>query len=210
MSAGLTMRAAVVAVALIAMLGLTRRAPATSSDPIVLESVPLRLTPWVGKDAPPLSSEDASLLAADGFLHRYYTDPRGTIEMDVAYYRRPRVGANMHSPLTCLPGNGWQIVETRTTSVATPMGHWPARELLVQRDAAGYALTYWFQSGSRIVADEFAARWYLLADALRWQPNGAGLVRVMMPVERGGVDERAILAEFSARLMPAVANKLQE
>jgi EpsI family protein len=208
MTAGMSLRAAIVAVALIAMLGLTRRAPATGSDPLALDSVPLRLTPWVGKEGPPLSAEDAGVLAPDGYLHRYYMDPRGTIEMEVTYYRRPRVGANMHSPLNCLPGNGWRIVESRTSRLVTPIGPWPTRELLVQRDASRYALTYWFQSRSRIVADDFAARWYVLADALRWQPTGAGLVRVMMPAARDGAEERTILAEFSARFMPALASRL--
>jgi EpsI family protein len=210
MTAALSLRAAVVAVALIAMLGLTRHAPPTASDPVVLDTVPLRLASWVGQDAPPLSSDDAGILAADGYLHRYYTDPRGTIEMEVSYYRRPRVGANMHSPLNCLPGNGWRIVDSRTSRLATPIGDWPTRELLVQRDAVRYALTYWYQSRSRIVADEFAARWYVLADALRWRGSGAGLVRVMMPAARDGVEERTILADFSARFMPALASQLDE
>jgi EpsI family protein len=210
MTVGLSVRAAIVAVALIAMLGLARRAPSTSGDPVVLDTVPMRLASWVGQEAPPLAPDDADILAADGYLHRYYTDPRGTIEMEVAYYVRPRVGANMHSPLNCLPGNGWRIVESRTSRLATPIGQWPTRELLVQRDESRYALTYWFQSRSRVVADEFAARWYVLADALRWQPTGAGLVRVMMPAAGDGAKERTILADFSARFMPALASQLDD
>ena len=210
MTAGLSLRAAVVAIALIAMLGLTRRTAPTASDPVVLDTVPLRLTPWLGTEAPAIAPNDASVLAADGYLHRYYTDPRGTIEMEVAYYRRPRVGSNMHSPLNCLPGNGWRIVESRTPTLKTPVGEWPIRELVVERQANRYALTYWFQNRSRVVADEFAARWYVLADAVRWRPAGAGLVRVMMPVAGNGEGERTILAEFSSRFMPVLASRLND
>ena len=99
--------------------------------------------------------------------------------MDIAYYGQPRVGANMHSPLNCLPGNGWEMTRrVRAQSCRPRSARWTIRELTVAREGDRYALTYWFQSRHRIVADELSARLHLLGDALRRRPADAGLARV--------------------------------
>ena len=207
MTAGLSVRAGLIAVAFMAMLALARSAPATGGAPIVLDSLTGHIGEWVATGASELPADQATILAADGYLHRFYEGPRGTIEMEVSYYARPRVGANMHSPLNCLPGNGWKIVDARTTTLMTRAGQWPARELIVERGQSRYALTYWYQSRSRVVADEFAARFYVLFDALRRRPTDAGLVRVMMPAEDDGTAARAQLAQFATVLIPELASK---
>lgn len=174
-----------------------------------LESIPLRLAAWVGQPAPPLAPDLAKILAADTYVHRYYRDTAGTIEMDVAYYAQPRVGANMHSPLNCLPGNGWTMENPQSRRIDTPVGAWDVREIAVSRGASRFAMTYWFQSRQRVVGDEFAARLHLLGDALRRQPTDASLVRVMMP-SRGALDaEHATLATFAAQLIPEIATRLR-
>ena len=174
-----------------------------------LASLPFALESWTGEPAPPLSAEEARVLAADQYVRRYYRSGAGVVEMDVSYYSRPRVGSSMHSPLNCLPGNGWAVADVKTRPLATAAGTWDIRELIVERGASRYALSYWFQSRDRIIADEFAARFYLLADAVRRRPTDAGLVRVMMPVAGAGTSEQATLAAFASNLIPELAARFQ-
>lgn len=210
MGAPARVRTAALAGAFMVTLIVTRLAtvPVAATLP-ELDRLATTLGPWVGTPAPPLDPEVARTLAADRYVHRYYTGPGGTIEMDVAYYAQPRVGANMHSPLNCLPGTGWQMVDISETDVATAVGRWQVRDTIVERHGARYAMAYWFQSDHRVVADEFAARVRLLGDALQRRRTDAGLVRVIMPVQGDAAAERAVLTVFATLLIPEVNARLQ-
>ena len=208
-TAHLRFRYAVIAAALAATYIVTHAStPAMPTQPPSLASLPFAFSDWMGIDAPPLEPEVAQVLAADQYVRRYYRSGAGEIEMDLAYYSQPRVGTTMHSPLNCLPGNGWEVASVSTRPLTTAVGTWGVRELIVQRGTAKYALTYWFQTRNRIVADEFSARFHVLGDALRRRPTDAGLVRVMMPAAGTGVAERTTLAAFATQLIPEVAARL--
>jgi EpsI family protein len=201
-------RAAIVAAAFAATYLFTHvSAPAASVAPPSFAGLPLELAPWTGAPAPALDPDVAELLAADEYVRRYYTGPQGTLEMDISYYTQPRVGTTMHSPLNCLPGNGWEVTSVNTRQLATSVGVVAVRELTVQRGQTKYALTYWVQSRDRIIADEFSARFHLLGDAIRRRPTDASLVRVMMPAAGSGREEQATLAEFAGRLIPEIAGR---
>jgi EpsI family protein len=203
-------RAAIVGVALWATFIAARgAAPAPPPSPPPLDSIPFTIAGWAGETAPPLDAETAAGLSTDQYVRRFYSGPGGTVEMDIAYYGQPKVGANMHSPLNCLPGNGWQVTGSSERVLSTGIAPVNVRELTVARGTTKYAMTYWFQSRHRIVAGELAARLHLLGDAVRRQPADAGLVRVMMPFKGSGEPERQALAAFSSRLVPEIDVRLR-
>jgi EpsI family protein len=49
---------------------------------------------------------------------------------------------------------------------------------------------YWYQSHGRVVASEYAAKFYVVVDALRYNRTDTALVRVAVPVT--GSDEDAV------------------
>jgi EpsI family protein len=204
------MRTAGIAAALVATLLVSRFAtvPAAASLPN-LDRIAMTVGLWSGVTAPALDPEVARTLAADRYVHRYYTGPGGAVEMDVAYYAQPRVGANMHSPLNCLPGTGWQMVDVAETDVATSVGRWRVRDTIVERRGDRYALMYWFQSNHRVVANEFSVRVRLLGDALQRRRTDAGLVRLIMPVKGDAAAQRAVMTSFATVLIPEISAHLQ-
>ena len=171
-------RVAVLAGVLAALAAWThaQRLDAHDGAPDLERDVPVRLGAWSGQPAPPLDPDVARVLAADQYLHRFYRAGGTWIEMDVAYYSRPRAGAVMHSPLNCLPGNGWQVVDTRTLPVADGF---TVRRLVVARGDDRVAMTYWFQNRGAAIANEYRQRVELLANGLRGRPTDAAVVRVM-------------------------------
>jgi EpsI family protein len=183
--------------------------PVAAPHRVAMEGVPMNLAEWTGKSAPPLAPEDARILAADQYVHRYYAAPDGRpIEMDIAYYAQPQVGGTAHSPLNCLPGNGWTMSEPAIREIRSAAGTWTVREITVSRDGARWAMTYWFQGRQRVEANEFAARWNLLKDALSRRPADTAMVRVMTPLAIGDAGAHDALAAFSADLIPQVHRSL--
>jgi EpsI family protein len=194
-------------------------APAAPPDAPDFQTIPFSLVDWSGETAPPLDPEIAATLKADQYVHRYYTsgqDPASagsatgqSVEMDIAYYGQPRVGSNMHSPLNCLPGTGWSVSDVHLTEVTSLAGTWPVRQMIVSRNDARFAMTYWYQSRQRIIGDELKARLHLLGDAVRRRPTDAGVVRLLMPVDGDPSAHHATMARFAAVLMPEIARRLR-
>ena len=186
--------------------------PIAAPETIALATIPMTLQSWTGAEAPPLDPDTARILGADQYVHRVYTAPaEPTIEMDVAYYAQPRVGATAHSPLNCLPGNGWTMSEPAVRTVGSGTDAWTVREVVVSRDTARWAMSYWFQNRQRVDYSEFAARWHVFTDALRRRPSDTAMVRVMTPLpsdDAAGTAGRAGVAAFAAMLIPQVDRAL--
>ena len=199
--------AVLLACAFVAAFVVTRQATiaAESIRQPALAALPLTLNDWEGADAAQLDPETAKTVAADQYLHRYYVGETGVVEMDVAYYSQRRVGASMHSPLNCLPGNGWTVSSSRTLTLPTPQGPRAVRELTVRRNQVMFAMAYWYQSRERVLTGEFATRFQLLGDSLRQRPADVGLVRVMTRLPNEDAPDRAAVATFATLLIPQLA-----
>ena len=47
---------------------------------------------------------------------------------------------------------------------------------------------YWYQSHRRIIANEFSAKFWLVADSVRYHRSDTALVRISVPVREDDVD----------------------
>lgn len=201
-------RIAVVAAMLVTLAAWTQLRPvgANASAPDFAAAIPLAFGDWAGREAPPLDPEIAAVLAADQYVHRFYglrsTNFDQRVEMDVAYYQRPQAGAAMHSPLNCLPGNGWQVIESHTTAVRAGDRTWDVRRLVIDRKGYRIAMAYWFQNDGGVVGNEFAQRVHLLTSGLQGRTTDAALVRVMALDTESG---RRALDAFTPTAIDAVA-----
>jgi EpsI family protein len=174
-----------------------------------LAGLPLTLEDWRGGDAAAIDATVRSVLGADDYLNRVYTDERGTpMGLYMAYYASQGEGDSIHSPLHCLPGNGWQP-ERQTRSVVQLAGRaLPLNHYVVRRRDERQLVLYWFQGRGRIVASEYANKALLLVDAFRAGRTDGALVRVMTPIGESehAADEAAV--RFIAALQTALGQWL--
>lgn len=139
-----------------------------------------------------IEPEVLAVLKADDTLSRHYVqggDPAG-VGLYIAFFRSQRAGVAPHSPKNCLPGNGWvaeksQVVRIPVAGAAQPV---EANYYLIQRGDSKSVVIYWYQSHGRTVADEYKAKFYVMADAIRLNRTDTALVRVTVPVGPGGVE----------------------
>ncbi len=127
----------------------------------------------------------------------------------VAWYDSQRAGRSVHSPRTCLPGGGWQIVEF--DQVTVPGAQVAGEPLRVNRVVMGMGTSkqlvyYWFQQRGRIITNEYLAKWFLFWDSLTRNRSDGALVRLVTPVGEGESSSTADadLARFTAELEPVL------
>jgi EpsI family protein len=88
----------------------------------------------------------------------------------VAYFQSQRTGQMPHSPKNCLPGAGWMPSESRIVSMNVPGVAQPIEmnRYVVAKGEDRSVVLYWYQSRDRVIASEYRARFYTVADAIRY------------------------------------------
>jgi EpsI family protein len=135
--------------------------------------------------------ESAEILKADDTLNRVYRDPSTGAEASlfVASFRTQRNGKAPHSPKNCMPGSGW----TQLSSASYPIDIGQGAPIVVNRYVIVHGqerelVLYWYQSRDRVVADEFRAKYWVVADAIRLNRTDTALVRVIIPIANNNED----------------------
>jgi len=154
---------------------------------------PQQIGQWRGRV---LSFDDkiyAVLGVDDSFLASYHSPANRLVQLYVGFYQSQREGDLIHSPKNCMPGAGWNIVQTTVETVEgfkTAPQKRKLIKLVLQKGAQKQIVLYWFQSRGRIIASEYMQKVYLVWDAITRQRTDGSFVRLIAPVLNGD-DKRA-------------------
>ena len=157
-----------------------------------LSAFPTDISGWKMYKDVQIEQETLDILKADDTLNRIYISPERNAStfLFVAFFKTQRYGQSPHSPKNCLPGNGYEPIESGLISVAIPGRSEPVRvnRYLTARGEEKSVTLYWYQSHDRIIAGEFAARLMLIADSIRYHRSDTSLVKIVVPVRDGDAD----------------------
>jgi EpsI family protein len=168
---------------------------------------------WTMTQDIPIEKEVLDLLKADDTLNRVYVDPakRALVTLYIAYFKTQRYGQSPHSPKNCLPGSGWEPVEVGISSLAVPGWDAPIaiNRYVVEHGEEKSVTFYWYQSHKRVIATEYAAKFWAVADSIRYHRSDTALVRVIAPVRNNDIARatatgldfiQALFPELDARM----------
>ena len=171
--------------------GFTRKEVIPQNRP--LSEVPTQFNNWTLQQEGVVEKEVQDVLKADELLTRSYANPSMGVgaHLFVAYFRSQRTGQAPHSPKNCLPGSGWVPSLSGIVDVSIPGRAEPieVNRYIVGKGEQKSLVMYWYQSRDRVVADEYRAKFYVIADALRYNRTDTALVRVVLPVVNNDVDQ---------------------
>src|SRR5262249_2840447 len=111
----------------------------------------------------------------------------------------------IHSPKNCLPGAGWTPVQ----SDRIPLQRADGSRMTVNRYILGNGehkllALYWYQAHGRVVASEYDARFFLVADAIRMNRTDGSLVRILTPIASAAdsTSAEARAEQFAKSILP--------
>lgn len=149
-----------------------------------LDTFPLQIGEWQGKQI--FISDDIRKILGDGdFMQRVYrrSPEEPYIELFIAFFPTQRTGSTIHSPKNCLPGSGWVPVESLRVPLKNPEGkRISVNRYVIQKGNNRQLVMYWYQSHDRVVANEYWAKAYMVADAIRLNRTDGALVRFISPL----------------------------
>jgi len=194
--------------------------------PPALRSFPSELGEWRQLTEDPIAADVAGELRADQVLSRTYLNTsldtstlhstmlhsttRPAVGLFVAWFQSQRAGASQpHSPKVCLPASGWIPAATGEIALDTSAGAITVNRYIVVNHEQRDVVLYWYQGPRRVTAGEWAAKFWLVADALRYKRTDIALVRVVAQSGEGG-DQAATAAAtgFARSLYPLLRENL--
>ena len=130
-------------------------------------------------DAPTLQ-----VLRATDYLLRDFRRSDGQVaNLYVGYYLTQRDGASYHSPLNCLPGSGWTLVEPGKVNLPGPDGGtFTANKYVIQNGDSKSLMLYWYQGRGRALSSEYWGKIYTVIDSVRLRRSDGAMVRVTVPI----------------------------
>jgi exosortase D (VPLPA-CTERM-specific) len=170
---------------------------------------PVTLGEWQGRTSL-LDPQVEHGLALEDYILSDYSKPDGkAVNLYVAYYASQRKGESPHSPLVCVPGDGWLITNFERTSYGLGAGQ-PLNRATIERNGSKQIVYYWYEERGRRIASEYWSKWYLLADAITKNRSDGALVRLITSVLPGELERDADnrLQLFMQDLLPNLSGYL--
>jgi len=175
-------------------------------------SFPTAFGQWKLFRADPLDPAVVTELRADRLVTQTYveTSTHSFASLLVAWFQTQQGGARQpHSPKVCLPSGGWTPRIVDEVTVHTPAGAITVNRYVVDKDTQSAVVLYWYQTPRRVIADEWAAKFWLAADALRDKRTDTALVRVTTWPATGGEEAATSIAgDFTSDLYPGLREYL--
>ncbi|WAR45337.1 VPLPA-CTERM-specific exosortase XrtD [Methylomonas rapida] len=150
---------------------------------------PLQLAGWQGRRDYIEQKYLDTLKLTDYVVANYASaDGKGSVNFYSAYYQSQRKGASVHSPRSCIPGDGWQITSFGQREFpeleiqGTPL---MVNRAVIEKGDYKQLVYYWFQQRGRSITNEYLVKWYLFYDAITLHRTDGSLVRLVTSLDKG-------------------------
>lgn len=184
----------------------TLRAPLATALPDSIDGLP-------GRDAE-VSEAEAAVAGFTDYALRIYHLPddslgtAGTASVYLGYYDRQTRGRTIHSPKNCLPGGGWDALESGTEQIVVGGETVTVNRYMLQNQGLRALVLYWYQGRGRVAHDEYLVKWDLLRDAVTKRRTDEALVRIVVNITDSPEEALEVAREVAADLKPAVDQAL--
>ncbi len=170
---------------------------------------PKQIDGWAGTSMALEKQYIDALRFDDYLLVEFRSDKGQSATFYAAYYQSQRKGQSVHSPQSCLPGGGWEILSM--TGVDVPARNGMDRPLhinraVIQKDHQKQVVWYWFKQRDRILSNEYLVKFYLLWDAVSRRRTDGALIRISSLVGPG--DTETMVDQRLGQLVSAVEPEL--
>jgi EpsI family protein len=146
-----------------------------------LNSLPMRLDSWQGRDLP-LDAETRKILGADEVISRSYGDDLPDDVSLLVVYRKYGRRDFAHRPEMCFPASGYEIVAKRHAKVPYGGRDIDAMQVVAQKGDERVLILYWFASGGKTEANFAKQQLWMALDRLTPHKFGWAFIRLTCPV----------------------------
>lgn len=174
--------AAIMGVGCLLLFGVRRQHQVSLDDP--LRAMPVALAGTEGRDKDMTVEEQRATAVSDYVFRTFGPDSSTRFSVYVGYYQQQATGRSIHSPRNCLPGAGWQTVQSGRATMNINGDTFTVNRYILANGPSQALVYYWYQGRGRVAHNEYTVKWDLLRDAVVHGRSEEALVRVVVPIRR--------------------------
>jgi exosortase D (VPLPA-CTERM-specific) len=171
---------------------------------------PLEIGEWKANGREEIAQKFLDKLDLSEYIMMDYENRAAkSINFYVAYYESQSKGKSIHTPASCLPGQGWTFDQSGSVSIPglqQQTGTPKVNRAVIQYGNSRQIAYYWFSLRGRILRNMYQVKIYNFWDALTMQRTDGALIRLITPVyeneDLSDVDAR--LQDFLQELVPVL------
>jgi EpsI family protein len=180
--------------------------------PANIDNFPKQIGLFTMTGSSALSEEVLQELQVSSYINREYRNNDGyQLSLYLGYYEEQKEGSMIHSPRNCMPGSGWNPVQSSVVpiSISGAGQSYKVNRILFQKGMDKILMHYWYQGRNRIVANEYFDRFFVIKDSIFLHRSEGSLVRVIGPWDTSGDFEQK-QEQFVASLFPLLQQHLPQ
>lgn len=135
--------------------------------------------------------------------------PDRWVSVYMGYYDSQTRGRTIHSPRNCLPGSGWEALESGKQTLPLA-GNVTVNRYMLQNGDEQAMVLYWYQGRGRVAHDEYRVKWDLFRDAALKRRTDEALVRIVVPIDDSPEAALETATRVATRLKPELDRVLPE
>jgi len=165
---------------------------------------PLEIGPWRGATSQ-MDEEIYNILGVEDYIMANFSNGKGLgVNLYVGFYQSQSKGDLIHSPKNCMPGAGWNIVQSAVIPIELPKSDKTIKiaRLLLNKDGQKQVVYYWFQSRGRIISSEYMQKIWLVMDSITKNRTDGSFVRLIAPVIKNEAETERLLTQFADDIYP--------
>jgi EpsI family protein len=178
-----------------------------------LDQFPTIVGDWKAGEGEIFGSDVLGVLQMSDYVMRRYTDPKGKyLWLYIGYWASQGGGAVPHSPKNCLPGAGWEPIDSQQVQIAVgnPSHQIEINRYVVEKDGYRQLAIYWYQLQGQVVSNDFLSRVVTVKNALLHNRTDGALIRLTSPLY-GSVEETfAYQVKYIQEIYPMLGHFLPE
>lgn len=154
-----------------------------------------------------MDEEVFNILGVEDYIMANFSKGRGQgVNLYVGFYQSQSKGDLIHSPKNCMPGAGWNIVQSSAIPINLPKSGKTIKtaRLLLNKDGQKQVVYYWFQSRGRIISSEYMQKVWLVVDSVTKNRTDGSFVRLIAPVIKNETEAEILLTQFADEIFPVL------
>jgi EpsI family protein len=189
---------------------------------VPIESIPEQLGPWKSLGSKGMDIRSQEILKLTRYVKRTYERDDGkTVALYIGYWEKQSgdYQAAKHSPLLCLPSNGWQVRHKTPAELSFPT---TSTKLVQSKRIVGEIgnhsslFYYWFFTGEDNYSEEWRALLNISIQKFFFGRSDGGIIEVSTPLPTGlsrqaaEADAGAVVEDFLNHLYPELNRMLSK
>lgn len=159
-----------------------------------------------------LQEDVTTFLDLDDYTYASYSNEDATIDLYVGYYYSAAKISAAHSPLSCFPGQGWQITQPiqGQTTIGNDTIHYS--EITAELDGRKELIFFWYQAYDNTTPHVYLNKINTIKNKLLKKQQEHAFIRISAPIplSTGQETTREFMIEFLQAFYPQLIEYIKQ